>query len=55
MTLNPKKSGEFIVQHAKYLTVQELGIKNLSNQVIFRLFFDHKHFLCPAYFCVVIR
>jgi hypothetical protein len=32
--LNPKESGEFIVKHAKYLEVNELGIKNLANQII---------------------
>jgi Potential Queuosine, Q, salvage protein family len=33
MALNPVKSGEFIVKNAKYLEVQDLGIKNLANQV----------------------
>lgn len=33
MSLNPIESGEFIVKNAKYLEVQELGIKNLAKQV----------------------
>ena len=33
MALNPKQSGEFIVKNAKYLEVQELGVKNLAKQV----------------------
>lgn len=33
MKLYPKESGEFIVANASYIKVQDIGIKNLSNQV----------------------
>ncbi|CRL06299.1 CLUMA_CG018944, isoform A [Clunio marinus] len=34
MALNPKQSGEFIVKNAKYVKVQDVGVRNLAHQVI---------------------
>lgn len=34
MALTPIESGEFIVKHAKYIEVDQLGIKNLANQIV---------------------
>lgn len=34
MRLNPKKSGEFIVNEAEYVQVQEIGVKLLAKQVL---------------------
>lgn len=34
MALNPKQSAKFVVAHAKYIEVKELGIKNLANQIV---------------------
>lgn len=33
MALNPKKSGEFVVKHAKFIKVNQTGIQNLVNEV----------------------
>lgn len=33
MTLNPRESGEFIVKHAKHLSIDPNGIQNLVEKV----------------------
>lgn len=33
MSLNPKESGEFIVKNAKYLSIDDNGIRNLLKEV----------------------
>lgn len=33
MKLNPKESGEFIVKHAKYITIHQDGIDSLASKV----------------------
>lgn len=37
MALNPIESGKFIVKNAKFLEVNDIGIKNLANQVKIRM------------------
>jgi hypothetical protein len=50
MKLYPKESGEFIVANAKHVEVHEIGIKNLSNQVGFKVNFHQLSFLTKNHF-----